>query len=200
MEAVLILTEAKKHLVTIANQTYQKGLTPGKSGNISIKIKNTSRSSDVILITPSSVALRDVNLNNVIVTDLNGKQLEGEGIPSSELQMHLAIYKRREDIGAIVHTHSPYATGFSFTDKKIPWLEGFGPIKEPYLEEIEYATPGSSELVELASSGLKREDVLILKNHGVVAVGPNLDEAVLLAEFTEKSAKTGFIIDHLKDK
>ena len=144
------------------------------------------------------MSLRDVTLKNVIVTDLNGKKLEGEGIPSSELHMHLEIYKTRKNIGAIVHTHSPYATGFSFTDKKIPRLEGFGPIKEAYIKEIEYATPGSRKLVELASHGLKKEDALILKNHGVVAVGPDLDETILLAEFTEQSAKTGFIINSLQ--
>lgn len=162
-----------------------------------MKIKNDN-TSPFILITPSGVSLRDVTLNNAIITDLNGKKLEGDGIPSSELHMHLEIYKNRDDIRAIVHTHSPYATGFSFTDKKIPRLEGFGPIKEPYLKEIEYATPGSMKLVELASNGLKKEDVVILKNHGVVVVGSNLDETVLLAEFTEQSAKTGLIINLLK--
>lgn len=152
---------------------------------------------DRILITPSGVSLRDVTLNNVIVTDLDGKKLEGEGKPSSELHMHLEIYWKRDDVGAIVHTHSPYATGFSFTDKKIPRLEGFGEIESPYISEIEYAVPGSKELVELASDGLIDEDVLLLRNHGVVAVGPGVDEAVLLAEFTESSAKTGFVIQLL---
>lgn len=150
-----------------------------------------------ILITPSGVSLRDVTINNVIVTDLEGKKVEGEGVPSSELHMHLEIYQKRDDIGAIVHTHSPYATGFSFTDKKIPRFEGFGEIKAPYISEIEYAVPGSGQLMESASNGLINEDVLLLRNHGVVAVGPDIDEAVLLAEFTESSAKTGFVIQLL---
>jgi L-fuculose-phosphate aldolase len=151
----------------------------------------------LILITPSGVSLRDVILDNVIVIDLNGEKLDGEGVPSSELHMHLEIYRKREDIGAIVHTHPPYATGFSFTDKKIPRFEGFGEIKSPYIAEIEYAVPGSMELVESASNGLIDEDVLLLRNHGVVTVGENIDNAVLLAEFTESSAKTGFIICQL---
>ena len=92
-----------------------------------------------------------------------------------------------------MHTHSPYATGFSFSNKKISRLEGFGKIKDPYLKIIEYAPPGSRELVKSASQGLEKEDVLILKNHGVLAVGLDLDEAALLAEFTESSAKTGFV-------
>lgn len=111
--------------------------------------------------------------------------------------MHLEIYREREDVKAIVHTHSPYATGFSFSDAKIHRLEGFEEIKEPYINEVEYAPPGSRKLVELASSGFEKDDVLILKKHGVVAVGPDLDEAFLLAEFTENCAKTDFIIQVL---
>lgn len=196
------MTEAAHHI-------YQKGLSPGRSGNISIKVSNIpdiSNNVDVpddhdtdplILITPSGVSLRDVTLENVIVTDIEGEKLEGEGIPSSELHMHLKIYRKRDDVEAIVHTHPPYAAGFSFTDKKIPQFEGFGEIKAPYISEIEYAAPGSRELVESASNGLINEDVLLLRNHGVVTVGPDIYEAVLLAEFTESSAKTGFIIQLL---
>lgn len=154
----------------------------------------------LILITPSGVSLGDVTLDNVIVTDLEGEKLDGEGVPSSELHMHLEIYRKRVDIGAVVHTHPPYATGFSFTDQKIPRFEGFGEIKSPYIAEIEYIVPGSRELVESASNGLINEDVLILRNHGVVTVGKNIDDAVLLAEFTESSAKTGFIIHQLSGK
>lgn len=183
-----------------AHHIYQEGLTPGKSGNISIKVSGNPDSDPFILITPSGVSLRDVTLNNVIITSLEGEKVEGEGKPSSELHMHLEIYRKRDDVGAILHTHSPYATGFSFTDKKIPWLEGFGEIKAAHLPEIEYATPGSLKLVELASSALKKEDMLVLKNHGVVAVGPDIQEAVLLAEFTESSAKTSFVIQLLSGK
>ena len=156
-------------------------------------LNNNGKVNEVILITPSGVSLKEVKIENIIVTDLNGVQLEGGGVPSSELHMHLEIYREREDVMAIVHTHSPYATGFSFSDEKVPRLEGFGKIKEPYIKEVEYAPPGSGELVQLVSNGLKNDDVMILKNHGVVAVGPGLDEAVLLAEFTESCAKTGFI-------
>lgn len=162
-----------------------------------MKVVESPNSNPYILISPSGVSLRDVNVDNVIVTDLKGKKLDGDGAPSSELHMHLEIYRKRENIRAIVHSHPPYATGFSFTDKKIPRFEGFGKIKSPYIAEIDYAVPGSRELVEAASSGLVDEDVLLLKNHGVITLGQDIDEAVLLAEFTESSAKTGFVIQLL---
>lgn len=163
-----------------------------------MKTVGKASNKEVILITPSGVSLKDLNLKNVVVTDLNGTKLEGEGVPSSELHMHLEIYRQRNDIKAVVHTHSPYATGFSFSDAKIPCLEGFGVIKDPYIKEVDYATPGSGELVKLTSNGLKNDDVLILKSHGVLTIGPDLNEAVLLAEFTESCAKTGFISHTLK--
>ena len=148
---------------------------------------------EVILITPSGVSLRDLTIENIIVIDLNGVKLEGDGAPSSELHMHLEIYRKRMDVKAIIHTHSPYATGFSFSNEKIPRLEGFGEIKEPYIQEVKYTTPGSNELVMSASNGLENTDSLVLKKHGVVAVGPDLDETLLLAEFIESCAKTGLI-------
>lgn len=186
-----ILIDAKKQLVKIASQIYQNGLTPGKSGNISIKIP--CNIDYKIVISPSGVSLKNINLENVIVIDNEGNKLEGYGKPSSEMIMHLEIYKKRKEVSGIVHTHSPYATGFSFSGEKIPHLEGFGEIIKPYLNEVDYAVPGSMELAKMASNGLEKEDMLILKNHGVLAIGTNIDDAVLLAEFVENSAKTSFI-------
>lgn len=195
------LEEFKKNMENICHEIYGNGLTPGLSGNVSLKIpdlnekinKTSVKHQAVILITPTGVSLKDINLKNIIVTDTAGNHLDGDGKPSSELYMHLRIYKVREDIQSIVHTHSPYATGFSFTNKQIPRLEGFGKIREPYINVIDYAPPGSDELVELATEGVKNEDVLILKDHGVLAVGSNIENAAILADFTEKCAKTGFV-------
>jgi L-fuculose-phosphate aldolase len=187
-----IFEETKNHLVKIANEIYDKSLTPGKSGNISVKVSSSN-----ILITPRGVSLRDVKLFNIIVTDFKGKQIEGKGKASSELHMHLEIYRKRPDLEAIVHTHSPYATGFSFSEEEIPKFEGYGEIKDLYIKKVEYAAPGSNKLVDLASQALVKEDVIVLKNHGVVSVASTLDDAALLAEFTESSAKTGFVMNFL---
>ena len=142
-----ILIDAKKQLVKIASQIYQNGLTPGKSGNISIKIP--CNIDYKIVISPSGVSLKNINLENVIVIDNEGNKLEGYGKPSSEMIMHLEIYKKRKEVSGIVHTHSPYATGFSFSGEKIPHLEGFGEIIKPYLNEVDYAVPGSMEFLKI---------------------------------------------------
>ena len=159
-------------MAKIASQIYQNGLTPGKSGNISIKIP--CNIDYKIVISPSGVSLKNINLENVFTIDNEGNKLEGNGKPSSEMNMHLEIYKKRKEVSGIVHTHSP-STGFSFSGEKIPHLEGFGKIIKPYLNEVDYAIPGSMELAKIASNGLEKEDMLILKNHGVLTIGTNID-------------------------
>ena len=175
-----------QQIINVSNEIYNKGLVSGKSGNVSARFGN------VIAITPTLKSLSDLKQKDIVLVDLKGNVLT-EGKPSSEVNMHLEIYKKRSDVNAIVHTHSPYATGFAFSDKKLKRLEGFGKIKEPYLPFIEYEKPGTEEIAKSASEGLGESDVLILKNHGVICVNENLKEAMLLAVFVEETAKTQFI-------
>ena len=88
-------------------------------------------------------------------------------------------------------------TGFAFSNKKIKRLEGFGKINNPYLAEIEYEKPGTKKLAIKAANGIKNEDVLILKNHGVISTGESLEEAFSLADFVEEISKTQFITNTL---
>ena len=173
-------------IISVSNEIYDKGLVSGKAGNIS------ARFGEVIAITPTLKSLSNLDEKDIVLINMNGDILT-KGKPSSEVNMHLEIYKKRPDVNAIVHTHSPYATGFAFSDKKLKRLEGFGAIKNPYLSYIEYEKPGTNELAKSASEGLADEDVLILKNHGVICVSNELKEAMLLAVFVEETAKTQFV-------
>ena len=173
-----------EEIIKVGNNIFKKGLVSGKSGNISKRIK--SANGDIIAITPTLKSLADLQQEDIVLVDLDGNTLTS-GKPSSEINMHLEIYKKRPDINAIVHTHSPYATGFSFSNKKIRRLEGFGEIKDQYLPEIDYAKPGTDDL----------------KKHGVICVGENIKEAESLAIFIEESAKTQFIslmLNSVEDK
>ena len=173
-------------IIRVSNEIYNKGLVSGKAGNIS------ARFGDVVAITPTLKSLSNLNEEDIVLVSMDGEVLT-KGKPSSEVNMHLEIYKNRSDVTAIVHTHSPYATGFAFSNKKLKRLEGFGAIQTPFLSSIEYEKPGTDELAKSASEGLGDEDVLILKNHGVVCVSDCLNEAMLLAVFVEETAKTQFI-------
>lgn len=179
-----------QEIINVGNNIFNKNLVSGKSGNISKRIKTSN--GDIVAITPTLKSLANLKQEDIVLVDLDGNVLT-KGKPSSEVNMHLEIYKKREDVNGIVHTHSPYATGFAFSNKRIKRLEGFGEIKDPFLPYIEYEKPGSNELALKASENIKKSDVLILKNHGVICVNKNLKEAESLAIFIEESAKTQFI-------
>lgn len=173
-------------LIEVCNNLYDKQLVSGKSGNVSIRL------GDYIAITPTLKSINGLDEEDIVLVDFNFNTLSN-GKPSSEVGMHLEIYKKRPDVNAIIHMHAPYATGFAFSDKKIKRLEGFGQIKKPYIASIEYEKPGTENLALSASNAIKEEDVLILKNHGVICVGENLKETESLAVFIEESAKTQFV-------
>jgi len=181
-----------KNIVKISHELYIKGLVPGKSGNISVKFEKNGLY--VVAVTPSGSSFKTLKESDIVLVDLEGNVVsKTNNVPTSELEMHLKIYKLRKDVGAVVHTHSPITTGFAFSDEKIKRFEGFGPIEEEFLQTVDYHPPGSSNLAMAVSEGLVNQDVVVLKNHGMVAVGENLDEASLLAEFVEDSAKIQFV-------
>jgi L-fuculose-phosphate aldolase len=174
-------------LAETSQYLYRKGLATGKSGNISV------RSKDIVAITPSGMSLRDVNPEKVVLVDFEESVLVGSEKPSSELPLHLGVYQSRDDIQGIVHTHSSYATGFALSGQSIKYLEGFGKVQHSYMKMVDYAPPGSRKLADLVIEGLKEDDVVLLKGHGVVTTGPSIDEASILAEFVEETAKIQFV-------
>ena len=180
------MEESISKLIEVCKNIYNKQLVSGKSGNVSVRL------GDYIAITPTLKALNNLNEEDIVLVDMESNNLT-KGKASSEVNMHLNIYKNRENVNAIVHTHSPYVTGFAFSTKKLRRLEGFGEIKNPYIASIEYEKPGSMELANSVAENIKNEDVLILKNHGVICVGDSLKEAESLVIFIEESAKTQFI-------
>jgi len=180
-----------KEIMTVSHYIYSKNLVPGKSGNISARFQENGF--EKVAITRSGIAKKNVAEDDVIIIDMEGNVLEGNKKPSSETFMHLGIYKNRDDINGIVHGHPPYTTGFSMSELPLKRLEGFGEIKNPLISFVKYSPPGSKELARDTAEMMKNEDVVILKNHGIVAAGVNLDEAATLAEFIENVAKTQFV-------
>ncbi|MEN4007271.1 MAG: class II aldolase/adducin family protein [Methanobacteriaceae archaeon] len=174
-------------LLDASHSVNDKGLTPGKSGNISCRFYEDGISK--VAITKSGVSKGMVGIDDIIIVDMDGNILKGEGKPSSETFLHLGIYNKRKDINAVVHTHSPYASGFSTSGKELKRLEGFDETENPYISSVKYSKPGSMELAKDVAEMMQDEDAVILKKHGVVTAGPNLDEAILLAEFIEHIAR-----------
>ena len=179
----------KEKLVAVGKVLRDEGLILGGEGNLSLRLPN-----DNILVTPARVCKGRLNTRMLLILDPKGNVLEGTLMPSSELLLHLQIYRTRKDVGGIVHAHPPYATGFACAGMSldIPLLaEMIVMLKGVPL--VPYANPGSIELVEVISPYLEDRDAFLLANHGVVAVGPDLETALQRMELVEHFAKVALI-------
>jgi L-fuculose-phosphate aldolase len=175
--------ELRKQVIDTSVKMFKKELTHGTSGNISCCIPSEKR----ILITPSSIPYLDIKTKDILLVDFNGEALEGGRNPSVETPFHLAIYKKREDIGAIVHSHSVYALAVAASGKTVPVFldEMFANIGGD-LAVAKYELPGSDELAESVLSKIEDKNAVLLANHGAVCCGKDLADAFHVAETVEK--------------
>ena len=177
----------KNELINISKRCYNRGLTSGAGGNISVRIPGENK----VLVTGTGISFIDTGLDNIITVDFDLNVLDGNLKPSKEIKWHCGIFKLRNDVGAIVHSHSPASTAFSVANKVVPLLTG--PIEKTIgkHEVIPYAVPGSDELAGYVLEAFKNQSlkVLIMENHGAVAVGKNLTEAYNIADVLEDAAK-----------
>lgn len=164
------------------------GLVAGSSGNVSRRIP--APEGDLIAITASSVPYHRFALDDVLVVDFDIESVVGEGIPSSESLTHVAVYRARPDVGAVIHTHPPHASAFAAAGRPIPpILDEQVVILGGPVEVAEYGSSASEELADNCARALGERASVLLRSHGAVAVGRNLDEAAAAAELTERIAR-----------
>ncbi len=178
-------------IVRTAHHIYKKDMILGKAGNISI----LDESKKFMYITASGTDFKSLKYDDILKVNINDLSYESvnDKKPSMETNLHIGVYQKRSDVNSVVHVHSPYATAFAFSNKKLRQLEGFGDITGEYVTEVDYYPPGSKKLAKHASDALKNEDKILLKDHGVITVGENIEEATLLCEYVEGIAKTQYI-------
>jgi len=178
---------AKRQLVFYSRKAHERGLTAAFGGNLSVRI------GDLVFIKATGVVMDEINEGQLAVVDLRGNQLSGVK-PSSEYRLHLAVYKARPDVRAVVHLHPPYSITASML------LEGELPIITPeaelYLGKIPIAPfkpAGTEELARVTAEALKNADAVLMARHGIVTVGRSLREAFYKAELVEESAKLWYL-------
>ena len=179
------LLEQRQQIVDYGQKMVQAGLTTGSGGNLSILCPEQN----LIAIGPSGIDYADVNVEDVVVVDRQGQQVEGCRKPSSELNFHLALYDNRPEITAVVHTHSVYATTIACLNWEIPavhYLVAFSGKKVPLAP---YATFGSAELAINVTNSIGAHNALLLANHGLVAIGTDMYSAFNVAEEIELVAR-----------
>lgn len=164
------MREEWRHLVATARRTVAEGLVVGTSGNVSLRVENT------VLVTPSGVAYDRLGEDDLVAVDLDGRQTAGRLTPTSELPMHLAVY-RHTDAVAVVHTHAVHATAVSTLVDEVPSIHYMAAVLGGPVRVAKYATYGSPELAEYALEALRERTGCLLRNHGTLVYGSGLDQA-----------------------
>ncbi|MDU1583357.1 MAG: class II aldolase/adducin family protein [Peptoniphilus harei] len=168
-----------------ADYILDKNLVAGTSGNLSLRGQ-----ADEIYITPSGMDYLEITEDDIVKINFMGEILEGDKKPSSEWMMHVEIYKNYPKYNAIVHTHSPIATAFAVSRKKIPLiLIEMKPFLGGEIEVAPFKPSGSLELAKSLIPYLKKSNSCLLANHGVVSCGKDIESAFLSAEYVEDAAK-----------
>ena len=156
-------------------------------GNVSGRDLETG----LVVIKPSGVKYPDLRPEHLVVLDVDGKIVEGDLSPSSDTASHLYIYRRRPDVGGIVHTHSPYATAFAAVGKPIPvYLTAIADEFGGPIPVGGFALIGGEEIGKVVVDSIGSSPAVLLKNHGVFTVGKNAEAAVKAAVMTEDVART----------
>lgn len=178
--------KVSKEVITTGLQMLKSALVVGTWGNISARVPGEN----CMAITPSGVDYDTIEPEEIVIMDFDGNVVLGDRKPSIEYNLHLEVYKNREDINAVVHTHSTYCTAMAIARKPIPAAaEDLVQIVGGDVKVSEYKLPGSVELGIAAVKALEGRSACILANHGCLAGGRNLNEALKTAQVVEKSAQ-----------
>lgn len=188
--AVTIKWRVERALVLeTASKLVERGLVLGKAGNVSQRV-NQSGERDLLIITPTSRYYDSLIPADVPVVDLNGNVVDGELAPSSELRLHISVYKARPDVNAVVHSHSVHASALAVAGLDIPAiLEEEVALLGGEVRVAQYGPSGSEELARNVVHILGDTNAVLLANHGAVGVGRTLREALDSCELVEKAAR-----------
>lgn len=179
----MLLEAERQQVVDAAQDLLAAGLVIGTAGNVSL------RTGDMVVITPSGVDYRSLTAEQVCLVDVGGHVHEAALAPSTELPLHLAAYRSArspaDKMAAVVHTHSPHATAVGLVIDTLPAVHYLIAMLGGPVPVVPYATPGSEALADGIGAALPGRSALLLRNHGVVTVGPTLRVALERASLVE---------------
>jgi L-fuculose-phosphate aldolase len=173
-------------IVTTAQQLQHRGLLSLTAGNVSVRVED-----ELMAITPTGIPYDEIGPEDIVVCDLDGCVVDGHRRPSSELPFHSAVLRARPDIGAVVHTHSPYATTIAVLGLTIPAIHYvIASLDLTRVPLVPYSTYGSAALADGIVAALgEGGKAALLANHGALALGSDLAEAARAAELLEFLAR-----------
>ncbi len=178
------IEEIKQQICDVGHRLYAKNFVAANDGNISVKISDNE-----FLCTPTGVSKGDLTPDMIIRIDGQGNKLEGALNPSSEIKMHLRVYRDRPDVNAVVHAHPPVAT--AFTVAGVPLNQYILPeaiLTIGTVPTCEYGTPSTMEIPDSLAPYIQEHDAFLLQNHGALTVGNTLTRAFFTMEEVEFNA------------
>ena len=174
----------KKELLDICLDMIKHDLVIGSSGNASLRV------GDHVVISPSSVHYTEMVVDDVVVIDMEGNEVEGTRNPSIEKPMHLEIYNNREDALAVVHTHSLYTSAMAVLHEPLPpILDEIVPKLGAGIRVSKYAMPGTKELGKYVVEVLEERSAALIANHGAVCIAKTIKNALFLSILLERACK-----------
>ncbi len=181
----MLMEKERAELVKYGRKLVEAGLTKGTGGNLSV----FDRENGHMAITPSGIDFFEIKPEDIVILDLEGNKVEGERTCSSEWEMHLLQYKTRQDIDAVMHAHTMYATVISCLRWELPATHYMIAVAGPDVRCAEYATYGTHELAVNAAEAMKDRKAVILANHGILAGAQDLLNAFNIIEEVEYCAQ-----------
>ncbi|TFH02184.1 MAG: class II aldolase/adducin family protein [Candidatus Thorarchaeota archaeon] len=179
-----VYEDTKKELLDICLKMVENDLVIGSSGNASVRVD------DHVVITPSSIHYTEMKAEDMVVLDLNGAVVEGSKNPSVEWQMHLELYNNRSIAGAVVHTHSIYASAMAVLNESLPpIIDETVPKLGSHIRVSEYAIPGTKQLGTNVGKAIEERSAALIANHGAVCIAKTLEKALHLSIVLERTCK-----------
>ncbi len=181
------LLAKKNELIATALRAFEGGLQTNTGGNLSVRLEST----DAIVIKPSGVGYAECTVDNLMIVALDGRILDGDLKPSKDLGFHLGIYSVRPEVRAIVHVHSPWATGWASAGLEVPCVTVHSKAKLKSIPLVPLA-PGGKPQTEVEVNAVFKDPAVIaavFENHGTVGVGKSLRSALNITELIEETAQ-----------
>ena len=176
-------------VVQAAQQLLRLGLVAATSGNVSMRLEGDEKEG-LIAVTPAGTDYQTMTPEDIVVVDYDVDVIEGETVPSSESLTHVAVYKARSDISAVIHTHSIYASVLAVAGVPLPPIldELVAYLGGP-VEVAEYGFPSTEDLGEKAIQAMGERNAVFIRNHGVLAAGRDMPDALRACELVERAAQ-----------